>query len=105
MKKLGCRVISLDSNSDNYIALSRLLEYLAEQKITSLLVEGGQQLASQFLYSNYFDELKIFVSPKIWGEGLSAFKKSPDLSFPQLNFVKLENVGEDILLTLQPQNK
>ncbi len=45
MKKLGCRVISLDSNSDNYIALSRLLEYLAEQKITSLLVEGGQQLS------------------------------------------------------------
>lgn len=103
LTELGCRVIPLDSNGDNQVSLSHLLSYLAEQKITSILVEGGQKLASQFLFSDNFDELKIFIAPKIWGEGLSAFKKGPDGDFPQLDHVNSQKVGEDLLLTFHPQ--
>jgi diaminohydroxyphosphoribosylaminopyrimidine deaminase/5-amino-6-(5-phosphoribosylamino)uracil reductase len=103
LEKLGCRVVCLENSSENLISLVDLLTYLADQKISSILVEGGQNITSQFLLDCNFDEMKLFISPKIWGEGLPTFS-SVNREFPQLQISGSEGIGEDLLLTLRPQN-
>lgn len=49
--------------------LHRLYE---EEKITSLIVEGGSQTLEEFIRGGLYDEIRIEVSPIILGEGISA---------------------------------
>ena len=55
-----------------------------EYCFTSLLVEGGAKIFSSFVNSNLVNELQIFVSPKIIGDGIHAFEN--------VETVKLEEV-------------
>lgn len=58
----------------NIIKMSDIVEHLYKMGYTSLLIEGGAFVYSQFIKENLFDELNVIVAPKIIGEGLSPFK-------------------------------
>jgi diaminohydroxyphosphoribosylaminopyrimidine deaminase/5-amino-6-(5-phosphoribosylamino)uracil reductase len=102
IKKLedtGCKIIGLPSDSEQQISLQSVLEYLTKQKITSVLVEGGQQIFSQFIHAGIWDELKIFIAPKILGMGLKAFSLIEKQMPSTFHLHDATTVDEDILLT------
>ena len=70
---------------------------LAEQGVQSLLLEGGQTLATSFLRAGLIDKLLVFVAPKLSGAGPRLFA---ELDEPiALSRFESRRVGEDILLT------
>ncbi len=54
---------------DNRIDLPALLDILAEQSISSLLLEGGAAVMNSMLKERLVDKYYIFVAPKILGGG------------------------------------
>lgn len=57
---------------DGRKSLEQILEELsAEYGISSILLEGGSQLASAFMSSELVDEVRVFIAPKMLGAGLS----------------------------------
>ena len=52
--------------------LSALLKKLGERQITSLLVEGGAGIITEFLKQNLVDRIITIVAPIIVGRGISA---------------------------------
>lgn len=67
-----------------------LLKILAEKKISSLIVEGGQKVLQSFITAQVWDEARVLVGQKIIKEGITA---------PKLNFSyrKKHKIGQDKL--------
>ena len=86
-----------DSHSD----LQEVLKELGKMKITSVLVEAGQSLATAMLKDNLVDKLELFIAPKLLGGGtksvlgLGVNRMSDIRSFRS---VEWEQVGDDLLL-------
>ncbi len=94
----GIKVFPLKSDPDGKIDFKDLLRLLRDQKIISLFVEGGQQIFSQFIDSNYWDELMMFQTPKILGQGVSSFElKNP----VNINITTTKKLGDDILFNIR----
>lgn len=53
--------------------LNAVLKILAENGLTRILVEGGASIHSAFLKSGLFDELAVFRTAKVFGQGRDAF--------------------------------
>jgi diaminohydroxyphosphoribosylaminopyrimidine deaminase / 5-amino-6-(5-phosphoribosylamino)uracil reductase len=83
--------------------LKNVLKELAKLKISSVLVEGGKEVFSSFIKENLFDDLYVFISPKILGNGIPAVSdigiKSIGKSL-KAKFVNAEMIGDDILVEL-----
>src|SRR5262249_20294922 len=47
--------------------LREVLQDLAKRGLTSVLVEGGANVHGQFLAEGLWDELRLFIAPKIFG--------------------------------------
>lgn len=62
----GHRVVILDG-SRRLIDMRQLLEFLASEKITSVLAEGGRQIHTSLLKLDLVDKVVAYVSPKIVG--------------------------------------
>jgi len=89
------RVYKLPAGKNQKISLIMLLKILSKEKITSLLVEGGQQIFSQFIEQNLFDEIIVLQSPKILGAGIKSVQINELI---KLNLKEAKRVGEDIKL-------
>ncbi|MDR1486246.1 MAG: bifunctional diaminohydroxyphosphoribosylaminopyrimidine deaminase/5-amino-6-(5-phosphoribosylamino)uracil reductase RibD [Planctomycetaceae bacterium] len=71
-----------------------LLEYLAQRKLTSVLVEGGQRLFGTLFDLRLIDEVNVFIAPKliggrdavpvIGGIGLSEMESACQLENPKI---------------------
>lgn len=75
---------------------------LAEHGITSLLVEGGQQLSSALLKKGLVDRLQLFIAPKLLGGGTKSIigleiNRMEDI-VPFANY-SWKQTGRDMLLT------
>ncbi len=78
-------------------SLEEELGRLADEGVQSLLLEGGQTLATSFLRAGLIDKLLVFVAPKLSGAGPTLFAEL-DEPIALLRF-ESRRVGEDILLT------
>ncbi len=58
---------------DQKLVLKDMLKKLHSMNITSVLVEGGANLYSQFAKTGMFDDIYLFIAPKIIGKGISSF--------------------------------
>jgi diaminohydroxyphosphoribosylaminopyrimidine deaminase/5-amino-6-(5-phosphoribosylamino)uracil reductase len=96
---LGCRIIPLKSGNTKRVAIGDLLHVLADQKIISLLVEGGREVISAFLHAGLVDELKIIQAPRLWGKGFRAFPDTFEPSTRMFTLQRTERMESDILLT------
>ncbi|MFA7360823.1 MAG: bifunctional diaminohydroxyphosphoribosylaminopyrimidine deaminase/5-amino-6-(5-phosphoribosylamino)uracil reductase RibD [Candidatus Kapaibacterium sp.] len=56
------------------IKIADILNNLYFLGYNSLLVEGGAYVFSQFVNENLFDEIYLFIAPKIIGNGISSFR-------------------------------
>ena len=85
------------------IDLRILLKKLGSLGVTSLLVEGGGELAASFVQERLADELYLFVAPKIVGgrdsitsfEGIGVRRMRDALN---LRGVEFEKIGDDFLV-------
>lgn len=83
---------ALDPKTD---FLPQLMGDLYQQKIQSVVVEGGVGVLESFLHSGVWDEARIFKSSKVLGEGLAA----PVI---RARLLHTERIGEDWLMTYRP---
>jgi len=90
----GARIIQFETDDDQ-INLKDVLAKLGEEKITSLFVEGGADVFSQFIDGNYFDEIIILQAPITLGKGLNGISTS---SLQHLNKISSEKIGKDLKL-------
>lgn len=63
------------------------LQVMYEQKIQSVIVEGGRKTLDCFIQSGLWDEARILVGNQTWGAGLSA----PTLDMEYLETVTVDN--------------
>ena len=102
-KETGTEIIFVKKNKNGRLDLLSLMKKLSKQGISSVLVEGGGKTFSSFLKQDLFDDILLFISPKILGEGIKTFS---DLSYKKLKqalklkVVKSDSIGEDILIKL-----
>ncbi len=92
--RLDCRLPGLEEFSPRIVILSHknfsgeledILKQLCSEGVNSLLVEGGQNVATQFLQKNLVDELVWIRNKKIIGsDGISAIG--------EMNFTKISEV-------------
>lgn len=89
------------------VSLLKLIHLLGEttqtgSRVQSLFVEAGPELASALLRQNVVDRLRLFVAPKMIGNGLRAIgdlgveKLTQSLAFAQYSW---EKIGVDQLFT------
>jgi diaminohydroxyphosphoribosylaminopyrimidine deaminase/5-amino-6-(5-phosphoribosylamino)uracil reductase len=79
---------------------SSFLKETAKLGITSILVEGGAQVASSLLLSGIVDELSIYMSPKLIGNGPTFFSDSTRNLMEQaikLEDISVRNIGSDVV--------
>jgi len=88
----------------------QLLHTLGDQNITSLLIEGGGELAANALQNQIIDKIYLFIAPKI----LTGRNSRPVIAgnnpeslleaIPVTN-LQTKNIGQDILITSYPNYK
>jgi diaminohydroxyphosphoribosylaminopyrimidine deaminase/5-amino-6-(5-phosphoribosylamino)uracil reductase len=91
----GARVIQFESDGNEQIELIDILTKLGEEKITSLFVEGGGNIFSQFIEGNYFDEIIILEAPITFGKGVNGIPLS---SLAHLKKISSDKIGKDLKL-------
>jgi diaminohydroxyphosphoribosylaminopyrimidine deaminase/5-amino-6-(5-phosphoribosylamino)uracil reductase len=103
LNSLGVRVLYAKEESNDKINLKSALRELYKIGIASVLVEGGKEIFTSFIKKNLFDDMLVFISPKILGcgvplignLGIKNLKKSVIAEIG--NF---EKIGNDILVEL-----
>ena len=95
IKSRGAKLFELESKNGTNLDLEEILKILADEKISSIMVEGGAGIFSEFIDKKLFDELIILQGPKIFGEGLDAFKINSEM---KLELVDSEQLGNDLKL-------
>jgi len=96
-----CKFPSLHQNN----SLDALLAKLSEQGCNELLVEAGAKLAGSFIELDLWDELVIYMAPKLLGSDARALAVLPFTQMSQAKSMKLKDmrvVGDDIRLTYGP---
>jgi diaminohydroxyphosphoribosylaminopyrimidine deaminase/5-amino-6-(5-phosphoribosylamino)uracil reductase len=100
LQNLGVKIISC-AEKNGKIDLFDALKKLHDEGINSLLIEGGQNIATQFLQENLVDELVWIRSKKIIGnDGIAAIG---ELNFSKISEVlncfarkEIKELGEDL---------
>ena len=90
LKDVGVEMVFL---SGDYYQLKNVFEILGRMNISSIMVEGGGILFSQFLSKKMYDELYIFVASKSVNAGID-FLKENNIDLTELPAVEF---GEDKL--------
>jgi diaminohydroxyphosphoribosylaminopyrimidine deaminase/5-amino-6-(5-phosphoribosylamino)uracil reductase len=68
LERMGARFLAIET-FDGRIALPELLEDLARQGMSSVIVEGGAATAGYFLEDGLVDRIRLFHGPLAIGEG------------------------------------
>ena len=101
----GAEMLVLPTGSDNHIDLNALKRELGAQQILTLMIEGGSQITTAFLKSRAVDQITCFIAPLIMGAGLEVVGNLDTTDVSQairLHKTKIEQLGNDFLLTGQP---
>ncbi len=68
------RAVILKKNDYGCVSLHEMLEYIAEQGIMSLMVEGGSKIWTAFLDQHLVDKVEVVIAPIILGQGIDAIQ-------------------------------
>lgn len=90
------------SKVDGHADLRQAFKILGNKGISSVLVEGGQQLSSALLKLGLVDKIELFIAPKLLGAGTRSLigigiNKMRDIA--ELKDVTWTQIGDDMLLT------
>lgn len=102
LKKRGINIIFAKGDADGRINLKNLLKELAKLQISSVLVEGGGEVFSSFIKENLFDDILMFITPKMLGSGIPVINgqvKSIKKAY-KFKIRDTQKIGEDFLIEL-----
>lgn len=104
IENLGVEIISLSSPT---ISIQEVLTILGEKKVMSVLVEGGSEVHASFIKEQAFQQMIIYIAPKIIGgkEAISfiggeGYENMVDAT--KLQFTNVEKIGPDIKIIAKP---
>lgn len=92
----------LVDQKEGHVHLGQVLKALGQKKVTSVLVEAGQNLATALLRENLVDKLACFVAPKLLGSGTKSVAGLDILRMSEIRTLKQvqwEPLGDDMLFT------
>ena len=96
LEKIGVKFLELDVVNKKF-NLKKLLKELGKLKIISLMVEGGQKTATEFINQNLIDEIYLFISLELFGqEELLILGKLDKII--KLKNVEVERLGDNLML-------
>lgn len=99
----GVKLLDIPLMNNGDLNLRALMKKLFAENITSVLVEGGSRTFSEFIKNKLYDEVLLFMSPKLLGMGLSVVENIGVSSIRNALKLKLngcEQIGDDILISL-----
>ena len=103
LEKLGIKIEPTEMDKNGKVSIIAVLEALADNGITSVLVESGGQLAAEFIRLNLVDYLLVYRAPiVIGGDGVAAIG---NVGLSTLNMavpferIQTEGLGIDLLDT------
>ena len=81
-----------------------VLGALVQRDVHSVLVEGGGRIHRSLLGQGWVDRVELFLAPLVLAGGLGWVQGEPFAlaSAPRLRLTRLQQVGEDAWLTLEP---
>lgn len=94
LAQLGVRFFATETYDDR-IALPELLEDLASQGLSTLMVEGGAETARRFLEDDLVDRFALFFGPSRIGEGGIAAPITPKNIPAAYDLVREARFGDD----------
>lgn len=101
LSQAGCEVYTVPKNKDGQVDLKVALTTLAQQGISSILVEGGAEMAASCIRAQLVDEVVWFRAPLIMGsEGLSATGELGIETIEEMRPLKrfsMVPVGDDVM--------
>lgn len=103
LHSIGSTVLYAKDDGKDKINLKSALRELHKIGIASVLVEGGSNIFTSFVSENLFDDIFLFVSPKILGCGLPIVGNLGIKNLKNSFKVKINNfekIGDDVLLEL-----
>ena len=101
-------IFTLPGNSEGKLNVQEILDLCFKNEIYAILLEGGPQLASEFLRQHLVDRVGIFIAPKILGTGQNSISSLDITSLDhalELNDVHFSQYGQDILVEGIPNYK
>ncbi len=98
LEEKGARVIRLPAISEGRISLTAVLDYLNQQGIKNVMVEGGARIITSFLVAKLVDHVVVTIAPKILG-GLNAIEYLNGAGLPHLDNTRYHVLGDDIVLS------
>ncbi|HSD64262.1 MAG TPA: bifunctional diaminohydroxyphosphoribosylaminopyrimidine deaminase/5-amino-6-(5-phosphoribosylamino)uracil reductase RibD [Ignavibacteriaceae bacterium] len=104
LKSIGVKVLFARTDKDGNLNLKSVLKELAKNQIASVLVEGGSRIFSSFIKCGLYDDIYLFISPKIIGSGIPVVENIGVKSIKKTLKVKIKNYeckGEDLMLKLE----
>jgi diaminohydroxyphosphoribosylaminopyrimidine deaminase/5-amino-6-(5-phosphoribosylamino)uracil reductase len=103
IRKTGSKVLVVDSLGKNKVCLRKTLVELGKMGVTSLMIEGGAEIAGSALDEGIVDKIIFFIAPKIVGGkyapgpvGGKGVLKITDAT--PLYRVKTKRYGDDIMV-------
>jgi len=90
MAKRGINIVELQSGKNGLIPTKLILTHLGSLGLSTVLVEGGASVFSQFLREKTADKVLAFIAPKFFGQGLHAVAELKNLSYNK--YIKLTDV-------------
>jgi diaminohydroxyphosphoribosylaminopyrimidine deaminase / 5-amino-6-(5-phosphoribosylamino)uracil reductase len=104
LEKKGIEIIPVKKDAKGRVSPVELLRILGERNLSSVLVEGGAQVATSFLEENLVDRLLVIVAPRIIGRGINAIgdlgvKKIEDAR--HFSFWKITRSGDDLIADIR----
>jgi diaminohydroxyphosphoribosylaminopyrimidine deaminase / 5-amino-6-(5-phosphoribosylamino)uracil reductase len=103
LENRGIKVIFVKEGADGRLSLKNILRELAKIQVASVLIEGGGEIFSSFIKANLFDEILLFIAPKMLGEGIPVIGdlgiKNMKKSY-KLKINETERIGDDVLMEL-----
>lgn len=100
LERQGVIVLKLSGKS-NQISLGQAMKQLHKMNISSILVEGGANILSQFINEKLADRLAVVIAPKILGDGTQSITLGKYLSIKKvlrLRNVTVNKLGDNVLI-------
>jgi diaminohydroxyphosphoribosylaminopyrimidine deaminase/5-amino-6-(5-phosphoribosylamino)uracil reductase len=105
LQRAGAEIVRCQSR-DGRVDLKDLLKRLAGRGLTSVLVEGGAAIHGSFLTARLWDELYLFIAPKVAGGNAPSWAGFPGArrmgEVLGARIVDSSPVGDDLLVTARP---
>ncbi len=103
LQNIGAKILFIKENENGLIDLKAALKELGKQKINSLLVEGGGKMFTSLIKDGLYDNILLFIAPKILGAGLPAVDNIGNKTVKQalkVEIKRIEQNGDDLMVEL-----